>query len=44
MEAELDMRQQKLDTELQAYNSELESVKQAEKQGIQKATPNYAGQ
>ena len=44
MENELDMRQQKLDTELQVYNNELEQVKNAEKQGIKNATPNYAGQ
>ena len=44
MENMLDMRQQKLDTELQAYNNELEQVKNAEKQGIKNATPNYAGQ
>ena len=44
MEAILDSRQQKLDTELQAYNNELEQVKNAEKQGIKNATPNYSGQ
>ena len=44
MENLLDMRQQKLDTELQVYNSELEQVKNAEKQGIKNATPNYSGQ
>ena len=43
MENMLDMKQQKLDTELQVYNSELEQVKNAEKQGIKNATPNYAG-
>ena len=44
MEKELDMRQQKLDTELQVYNNELEQVKAAEKQGIKNSTPNYVGQ
>ena len=43
MENELQKRQQVLDTKLQAYNKELESVKQAETQGIENATPRSAG-
>ena len=43
MENELEKRKNNLDTKLQAYNAELESVKQAESQGIKNATPNYAG-
>ena len=43
MENELQKRQNALDTKLQAYNKDLEQVKNAEKQGIQNATPNYAG-
>ena len=43
MENELEKRKNNLDTKLQAYNAELESVKQGESQGIKNATPNYAG-
>ena len=43
MENELEKRKNNLDTKLQAYNAEFESVKQAESQGIKNATPNYAG-
>ena len=43
MENELEKRKNTLDTKLQAYNTEFESVKQAESQGIRNATPNYAG-
>ena len=43
MENELQKRQNVVDTKLQVYNKELDQVKNAEKQGIQNATPNYAG-
>ena len=43
LENELEKKKNTLETKLQAYNTELESVKQAESQGIKNATPNYAG-
>lgn len=43
MENELEKRKNSLETKLQAYNADLEQVKQGEQQGIKNATPNYAG-
>ena len=43
MENELEKRKNALETKLQVYNTDLESVKQGEQQGIKNATPNYAG-
>ncbi len=42
-ETKLDMQMKKLETKITAIQQELQSVEQAEKTGIQNATPKYAG-
>ncbi|MBQ8887081.1 MAG: hypothetical protein IJY61_05200 [Candidatus Gastranaerophilales bacterium] len=43
MENELEKRQANLETKIQAYQQDLQAVEQAESNGIQQATPKYAG-
>ena len=42
-ENELELRQKRIETKITAYQQDLQSVIQAEAQGIQNATPKYAG-